>query len=595
MSSISQRSDGRFLSKLFYRVLPAQIFLLMLTGINNIVDGMVATNFLSPTAMSTIGLYAPFQMIWLAVSSVLMIGSQVLCGRYMGAGDLQRTRGVFSLNITMAFTASAVAALLSFILPGPIAQILGASPVVFNDVSGYIVGRGVGLIPMVLGAQFVAFLSLEGQNKRNYAATSSMLAINIALDLYFAISHKEMGIMGLGIATSLSQWAYMIIAGYFFLTRKASLKYSFRIIRWKELWGMVKIGFPNAMVFFLNAIKTSTFNNLMAAYDPTMICVAVMSTYSMTMMIFESVGKGVAATSRLLTSVSYGEEDGRSITSIMKTVFTKGLMIAAAASVVTFLLSDTVAGLFYSEPGSPVFQMTAKALKIGAAVLIFETIAVVFSNYFQAIDRTVIVNIMSVLEGAGAMIPLGLLLIPNYGVDGNLLAFLIGYVIIALCGPVYAIFFWKRWPRNLSEWVTISPNFGAADDERLEASIHSLEEAVSTAKQVGDFCRERNIDEKKAVYSSLALEELCLGIIKERFETDPKKKHTIEVRIVHKGEDVFMSLKDDCKPFNPKDRAELVNPQDDSPKSISIRVFMGIVKETDYQLTLGINVFTVTI
>lgn len=75
--------------------------------------------------------------------------------------------------------------------------------------------------------------------------------------------------------------------------------------------------------------------------------------------------------------------------------------------------------------------------------------------------------------------------------------------------------------------MTISPDFGAADDERLDASIHSL--------------------------------------------------------------------KGDCKPFNPKDRAELVNPQDDSPKSIGIRVFMGIVKETDYQLTLGINVFTATV
>ena len=98
MRNTKQQSDGRFLSKLFYRVLPAQIFLLLLNGINNIVDGMVATNFLNPTAMSTIGLYAPFQMIWLAVSSTLMIGSQVLCGRYMGAGDLQRTRGVFSLS-----------------------------------------------------------------------------------------------------------------------------------------------------------------------------------------------------------------------------------------------------------------------------------------------------------------------------------------------------------------------------------------------------------------------------------------------------------------------------------------------------------------
>jgi len=36
-----------------------------------------------------------------------------------------------------------------------------------------------------------------------------------------------------------------------------------------------------------------------------------------------------------------------------------------------------------------------------------------------------------------------------------------------------------------------------------------------------------------------------------------------------------------------------VNPEDDSPKGLSIRVFMGIVKDTDYQLSLGINVFTV--
>ena len=56
-----------------------------------------------------------------------------------------------------------------------------------------------------------------------------------------------------------------------------------------------------------------------------------------------------------------------------------------------------------------------------------------------------------------------------------------------------------------------------------------------------------------------------------------------------------MSIKDDCRPYNPKEREEFLNPQDDSPKSISIRLFMGIIKATEYQLTLGINVFTVTI
>ncbi len=86
------------------------------------------------------------------------------------------------------------------------------------------------------------------------------------------------------------------------------------------------------------------------------------------------------------------------------------------------------------------------------------------------------------------------------------------------------------------------------------------------------------------------MEELCLGIIKDRFED--RKNHRIEVHVVHKGEDIFISMKDDCRPVNPKKRAEMVNPQDDSPKSISIRLFMGIVKETEYQLILGVNVFT---
>lgn len=87
---------------------------------------------------------------------------------------------------------------------------------------------------------------------------------------------------------------------------------------------------------------------------------------------------------------------------------------------------------------------------------------------------------------------------------------------------------------------------------------------------------------------------MCLGIIKERFDENDKK-HTIEVRVVHKGDDIFLSLKDDCRIFNPQDRADLVNPRDDSPKSLSIRTFMGVVKETEYQQTLGINVFTATV
>ena len=587
------KSDGRFLSNLYFRVLPAQIFLLLLTGINNIVDGLVGSNFLGADAMSVIGLYAPFQLIWVAVGTTLMVGSQVLCARYMGAGDLKRMRGVFSLNVTVTLAVATFGMLLSFVLSSPIAHILGASPEILGNLSGFIIGRGIGLIPMVLGTQFVAFLTLEGQDKRNYVATGTLLAANVALDLFF-ICVIKMGIVGLGIATSLSQWIYTIIAGVFFLSEKASLKYSIKSIVWGEFWGILRVGFPSAMIFFLTSIRSGLFNNLMVAYDPAMASLAALSTYSITIIIFESFGKGVAAAGRLLTSICFGEEDGRSITSVMKTVFTKGLLITLAASVFTFMMADLVAGMFYADHASRVFKLTANALRTGAAVLLLEAAAAVFSNYFQAIGRTAIVAVMSVLEGIGAMLPGGLLLIPRMGIEGVMITYLAGYTIVALCGPIYAILYWKRIPKTLSEWVTIPAGFGAAEDERLDASIHSLEEAMTVSSEVQRFCEERNVDKKKAYYSALALEELCLGIIKDRFEAD-KKKHTIEICVLHKGEDIFMSLKDDCKPYNPQERAVFLNPGDDSPKSISIRVFMGIVKETEYQLTLGINVFTVTV
>ena len=68
MSNTNPKSDGRFLSNLYFRVLPAQIFLLLLTGINNIIDGLVGSNFLGPGVMSVIGLYSPFQLIWVAAA-----------------------------------------------------------------------------------------------------------------------------------------------------------------------------------------------------------------------------------------------------------------------------------------------------------------------------------------------------------------------------------------------------------------------------------------------------------------------------------------------------------------------------------------------
>lgn len=121
-----------------------------------------------------------------------------------------------------------------------------------------------------------------------------------------------------------------------------------------------------------------------------------------------------------------------------------------------------------------------------------------------------------------------------------------------------------------------------------------LDDAMNTSRYVQEFLLSWNIDEKRAVYSALALEELSTRIVKECFPLD-KKKNTIEVRVVHKMDDIILSLKDDCVPFNMEERANLVKTQDDPDMGLGLRVIRGITKKAEYQLTLGLNVFTMTI
>ena len=55
MNNTIRKSDGRLLSGLFFRVMAPQVFLLLLNGINNLVDGLVGANFLGADVMAAIG------------------------------------------------------------------------------------------------------------------------------------------------------------------------------------------------------------------------------------------------------------------------------------------------------------------------------------------------------------------------------------------------------------------------------------------------------------------------------------------------------------------------------------------------------------
>ena len=80
------------ITKLMFRLLPAQILLNAVNAVNGIVSSFFASNYVGVDAMSAVGLYSPVNMLINAVSITLIAGSAIMCGRYMGQNDQESCR-----------------------------------------------------------------------------------------------------------------------------------------------------------------------------------------------------------------------------------------------------------------------------------------------------------------------------------------------------------------------------------------------------------------------------------------------------------------------------------------------------------------------
>ena len=259
-----RRHDDEMLSQLFFRLLPVQVGLVAMESVNAIIDGVVAARFIEPSTVGVIGLYYTVLRILEAIGGLLLGGTAVLCGRYLGAGKIDRTRGVCSLSLTVAFLGGSLLTVLSFAAPQGIARLLGADAKLSGALSYYVMGYAVGILPQLLGQQFAACLQLERQDRHGRLGILVMIVCNAALDLLFVIRWK-MGTFGLALATSVSNWAYFAVVAGYYLTKKAQLKPDLKLIDWGELPQMVKIGLPAALLVGCLAARSLVLNRLLLA------------------------------------------------------------------------------------------------------------------------------------------------------------------------------------------------------------------------------------------------------------------------------------------------------------------------------------------
>ena len=585
-------SNTRMLSKLMFRLLPVQILLCAIGSVNGIVSSFFATNYVGVKAMTAVGLYGPIGMLATSLGTILVGGSTILCGKYMGKNEQEKMQNVFSLNLI----ASLFLALLfiAVYLPFGLFDLTGFmtdDEEVRHFFNEYILGQAIGMVPLMLGSSFAAFLSIENKGRRTIVASLIYITVNVLLNFLF-VQVFELQAFGLALASSLGLWVFLGVQAEVFIRGKSHFRLFHRHVRRKDLGEIFKIGLPGAAVNIYQTFRGLIVNALLTAFVGSAGISAFAAANNLLGIVW-AVPSGMLAVSRMMISVSVGEEDRQTLTDVMRVMLSRFIPLMAGIVAAIVLLAKPLAGIFYKDPLEEVYMMTVWGLRIMPLCMPFEIICMHLTCYGLTSGKNALIHVTSLLDGVVFVAGFTAILIPWLKVNSVYVANVLNGIGCVLAFLLYAVIKNRRMPRNMEELMVIPEEFGVPKEERLDVTLKSVEEVVSVSTKVQEFCLERGINGKRAFYAALFLEEMAGNVVEHGFTKD-RKSHTVDIRVSHKAEDVILRIRDDCVPFDPGERQKIVT-GDDPVKNIGIRMVFKMAKSVEYQNILGMNVLTIRI
>lgn len=579
--------DSAIIRKEFFRLLPLQILVTMVMSINGIIDGVVASNMLGASAVAVVGLFGPIVKIMDTVSAVILTGSQILCGQYMGKNAPGRVIGVNSMNLTIVTAVSGGLTAVCLLFPNVIARGLGANQELLEKLKWYILGISPGFIPAMIATQLSTFLQLQHKERRTYIGIACMGIVNASLDVLF-VSVLDWGMLGLGLATSAANWVFAAILGTFLLFDQSQHYLDLKTLHLPDLKDMIIIGFPGAVTQFCQVLRGLVLNYLILHHIGSNASAAfgVVNVYGG---ILFAVTSGLSSAVRILISIYQGEEDRTSLLLVMRGAMKWGITLEAASFFVVTLLSGVLTGIFYRPESGELFATTRFGLIFFSASMILSGIYFIFSNFHQCFGRAGFVNLLAVMDGAVSVCILSILLVPRYAMNGIWFAQLLNGVVTTLLILGYAILKNRHLPTSIEELIVLPKDFGGNVLDRLDAAIHSMEETENLSQQVYSFCSQHGMDSKTSLYASICLEELAANIILHGFRDH--RKHSIDIRVICIQGTLRLRIRDDAVPFDPVSYEAMFS-REDITKIIGLRMVSQMAKKMEYQSMLGLNVLT---
>ncbi len=590
-----------FIKKLSGKFIFSSVISVLFVYAGSLIDTLLVGIYLKEIGLSAMSLVSPVYLIFYTVGATVGIGGSILAGRVIGKDDTDEYRRLFTCAAEFLAAAAVLMTVLGLVFLDPIARLLCGDitdervGLVRSYLRVYIPGGGATLLSYVP----LYFLKTDGRPKTSSRLFTFSAAVNVVLSWLLMSPVFDMGIAGAGLATSVSMilvtvfgFVYTLRGRLFSFGKKSPSLTELRFVKhsfgFRRLRDMCFAGVPNGLTNLLNSARILLVNMLIIAIGVP----AFLSCFTVMRNVFDvlnSVIIGMSSAIIPMVAVFFGEMDYDGTRSVMRLAKKIGPLVMIPLIVLLSVFSEFIFTLFgVSDPA--LIAEGRWALPLACFGLVAAYFNALFTGYLTSVKREWLATLLVSLRLFGLLALFAVPLAYTVGSVGIWVSFSLSEIFTLAVFVIIRTALRRKNP-HLDNYLL---------DRRLEPekdvvfSVRNKTEDITFAtEQIAVFCEENDIDMKRSMRVSLALEEILVFLCTYCFEKESENTFT-DVRVCKLDQEILVRFRYVGKIYDLVSVfRENQNNEEMEEALLGLELISKTASEFNYRQTLGVNTLTV--
>lgn len=360
----------------------------LLFSMMGVVDAAIVGR-LGATELAAVGLSGT----WLWTISSFFIGAasvvQVFVAQSHGAGRERECGGWTWQGIGSTVPLALGSAVLLYLGADAAVGWIAPSEGVAHLAAGYLRARSFGIVGLTAAIAVASFFRGVGDARTPLFATVIANAANVFLDLglvYGWYGMPELGVVGAGLATSISEWLYFAVVALAFLrpSVRARFETGARVPQREPVLRLWRVGLPVGGQWVMEMLAYSLFTTLVARMGDAAMAASHAFGQLASLSFMQAAGISTATATLVGRYIGAGQPE-RAAQRFRSSLVLGGSAGAAIALAFLFLPGSLV-GLFSNDPD--VIALGVPLLTIGALYQLFDALSVLSDGALRGAGDT---------------------------------------------------------------------------------------------------------------------------------------------------------------------------------------------------------------